>query len=136
MPKVFRLRPKKDDGKFFKPPSRIKKEKERESRWSNEYREARNIRSSGRWKKLRDQMVRQNPVCEDCCQAPSFSVHHIEPLTEKPDRGFDKRNLICLCPNCHDTAHHRDWLNDPMRVRLLELAGAREDRMENNHGCI
>ena len=130
MPKTFRLRPKTDQEKFFRPPSRIQREEKRVSRWSEEYKEARGVRNSGRWKKLRDRMVRQNPVCERCSVAPSADVHHIQPLVEGLDGAYSRRNLICLCRNCHDIAHNRDRMNDPIREELEQITNKREDQME------
>jgi len=130
MPKSFRLRPKRGTEKFFRPPSRIRKDEKRQERWSDEYREARGIRDSGRWKKLRDKIVRQNPVCEHCNTSATSDVHHIEPLVERIDRAYDRRNLIALCKHCHDVAHQRDKMGDPIRAELEQIANDREDKYE------
>ena len=131
MPKTFRMRPRTDDkSKFFRPPSRIERDKKREERWSDEYKEANRIRSSGRWKRLRDSIIKCGLVCEFCSQIKSEQVHHIVPLVEDPSLAFDRRNLSCLCEKCHEIAHQRDKMKDPIRYKLQSKANEREDRYE------
>ncbi len=53
----------------------------------------------------------------------SLEVHHIDKLSDKPERLLDNYNLICLC-----TEHHKEVEdNDSIKDRLFELARKRED---------
>ena len=117
MPGKFRMRPKKDGANFFRPPSSLKKQAAREAKWSPEYREARRIRDSSRWKDLRDMCVRADPMCEMCGVSPTEDVHHIEPLVEFPGKAYDRSNLMAMCKRCHETVHVREKLEGAEKVR-------------------
>jgi len=76
-----------------------------------EYRggEERRLRSSWAWnKKSIEIRERANHLCEVCKDKGLYTyegleVHHIEKVTENPDRLLDDTNLICLCRE-----HHRE----------------------------
>ena len=66
---------------------------------------------SARWRRLRDRVIREHPVCADCGRLAQ-EVHHIIP----PDRYrddpaelerlmFDPANLVPLCRRCHADRH-------------------------------
>ena len=69
---------------------------------------ARRIRDSAAWKKARAWFTAQNPLCCDPWQvhgetspALTTQVHHVEPLSARPDLAFDADNLRPLCDYCH-----------------------------------
>lgn len=72
--------------------------------------------NSKRWKRMREVMMRDFPVCEMCLQegrtTPSQLVHHKRPWqfgrtdTEQEELMFDYDNLQCLCNECHSKVHH------------------------------
>lgn len=68
---------------------------------SRRYREACDIRSSSRWKKLQRLKIATDPICEDCNQRPATQVHHITPLSENIGLAFDWDNLESVCGRCH-----------------------------------
>lgn len=79
-------------------------------RWSDDTLYKRLIHSN-RWRRLRDRVIRDNPVCADC-GGLAQEVHHIDP----PDRHrddpaelerlmFDPDNLVPLCRRCHTGRH-------------------------------
>ncbi len=115
MPRTFRLRPERARV-TFKPPT--------DADDSPEYKRAVGIRNSARWQSIRAHMRRHNPVCEDCGQRATEEVHHIEPLTECPERGFDKTNLLCVCECCHYGIHRKDTVD--VRARCHNIALTRE----------
>lgn len=89
----------------------------------------RKLRSQYAWtQKSRDIRERANYLCEVCRDQNVYTyenleVHHIEKLSNEPDKLLDDYNLICLC-----TEHHKQA--DAGRidaVYLKKLARARED---------
>lgn len=51
------------------------------------------------WKQLREQVLREEPVCQICRRAPSTLVHHKVPVTLGGTNARD--NLEGLCQDCH-----------------------------------
>lgn len=62
----------------------------------------------------------RNPLCVDCLNpdplaskqafnpqqsrvTPATDVHHIEKLSDAPERKYDEANLMALCGECHDS---------------------------------
>lgn len=100
---------------------------------------AKRIRSSGAWATFRADYRKRHPYCADPTrrhvgqQIPTEDVHHIQPLTERPDLAFTESNVIALCVGCHNEvefAERRGHHN----VRLLfaehvERVKARESRL-------
>ena len=68
-------------------------------------RRAAQIRQGRKWTRFSARLRKDNPLCE----APGHrgpikgvaSVHHFEPLAERPDLAFDESNCWCLCAACH-----------------------------------
>ncbi len=67
--------------------------------------EARRIRSSTRWRKVRALKLARDPLCEDCLEhgvtEVATQVHHVEGLAARPDLAFTSANLRALCTVCH-----------------------------------
>lgn len=72
------------------------------------------VYNTPRWKGLRAEKVRNNPLCEECLRKgivkQTEEVHHIIPididnLDEDLAYGYD--NLISLCIPCHKEAHRK-----------------------------
>jgi 5-methylcytosine-specific restriction protein A len=77
------------------------------------------------WKDLRAMMLREHPLCETClAKSPAeysraVIVHHVNEVRHRPDLaltieyldalGQPKRNLMSLCYDCHELAHHRAY---------------------------
>ena len=49
----------------------------------------------------------QENLCADCgCEIDSTcDVHHIEPVSVRPDLAFEKSNIVALCQRCHTDRH-------------------------------
>lgn len=70
-----------------------------------------------RWRKLRDQKLRDNPICEICEKkrrvVQTEEIHHVKPFEISANRdelerlAFDYDNLISLCIPCHKEEHKR-----------------------------
>ena len=64
------------------------------------------------WKKLRDQHIKDNPLCLYCYQVgvytPATQVDHIERVRNNKDRAFDPNNLQSLCDTCHNGAKQKE----------------------------
>lgn len=62
---------------------------------------------SARWRKLREQKLTADPLCEPCLRAgritPATIVHHKEPLKRGGD-PFEWINLEAICASCHNKA--------------------------------
>lgn len=67
------------------------------------------VRSSGRWKKVRELVLAQSPLCADIWGwhaaagrvEVATQVDHITPLVEAPERAYDLAGLQALCTRCH-----------------------------------
>ena len=73
--------------------------------------DARAIRASARWVKLRRIILANEPLCQhpDCIpRKPAIDVHHIKPLDQYPELAFDMANLATLCRACHVTITHAE----------------------------
>jgi 5-methylcytosine-specific restriction protein A len=66
------------------------------------------------WKKLRDQFLREHPICEcDDCMAsgaivPSEVVDHRKPIAERPDLRLVWSNLRAMSKAHHDSHTARE----------------------------
>lgn len=62
---------------------------------------------SSKWKKIRQEFIKNHPVCAACGSTKDLEVHHIEPVHKNPDRELDPSNLITLCSKyCHLAIGH------------------------------
>lgn len=61
----------------------------------------RDPRSTRRWRRFRDVMIRREPICRQCRQRASTEVHHIEPVVRRPDLALTASNCIPVCERCH-----------------------------------
>lgn len=71
--------------------------------------------NSNRWRKLRAEKLRSNPICEECepkgFSTPATEVHHItevESVSGPKDMErlmFSRLNLQSLCHACHSEIH-------------------------------
>ena len=61
-----------------------------------------------KWKKLRDDYIRHQPLCElrgEGCTTAAQIVHHVIPITVRPDLSLERSNLQSLCRRCHSRIH-------------------------------
>ena len=74
--------------------------------------EARRIRSSTRWRKVRALKLARDPLCEDCLEhgvtEAATQVHHVEGLVKRADLAFVLENLASLCATCHATREAKE----------------------------
>jgi 5-methylcytosine-specific restriction protein A len=61
--------------------------------------------TSTAWRKLRNQYIATQPICEHCKQAGNYKaakvVDHIAPRKQRPELELDWDNLQSLCQRCH-----------------------------------
>lgn len=70
---------------------------------------AKKIRSSSRWRKMRELTLKKNPLCADPFghheydKAPQIAsqVHHVVPLFKSPELAYVASNLAPICTRCH-----------------------------------
>ena len=55
--------------------------------------------SSSRWRKIRQQVIRRDGVCQQCGSDEKLSVDHIVPRTLGGNDSMN--NLQCLCSSCN-----------------------------------
>lgn len=70
---------------------------------------------TGRWLKLRRDILTAHPCCQLCQQRGEITaateVHHVRPVedafsrAERAQRMYDPHNLLALCHNCHVQVH-------------------------------
>ena len=71
--------------------------------------------NSRRWKELRVEMLRREPLCQECKREgyvrAAIDCHHIRPISsamsiqEMERLCFDPNNIQCLCIPCHIKVH-------------------------------
>lgn len=61
----------------------------------------RDPRGSRRWRRLRDVIIRREPICRQCGKQVTTDVHHIEPVVRRPDLALVQSNLLPCCSECH-----------------------------------
>lgn len=103
---------------------------------------------SPRWRTVRDEHLKLNPMCFACGTQKSLQVHHVKPFHLHPELELDPRNLITLCMDtneCHlELGHGDSWkyynqhvVEDSMNYRTssndsrkLILENAKKNRLE------
>ena len=53
-----------------------------------------------KWRKFAKRYRRLNPRCHDCDDLAT-EIHHVEPVSARPDLKFEPSNLLPLCRACH-----------------------------------
>jgi hypothetical protein len=62
---------------------------------------------SPKWKKIREEFLKEHNKCAGCGTTKNLEVHHIEPVHINPDKELDIDNLITLCDKyCHFAIGH------------------------------
>lgn len=66
---------------------------------------------SMRWRRLRNSVISEHPVCQCCGRRASQCVHHIIPIesgvsdADMERLAYDVNNLQALCYDCHKQTH-------------------------------
>jgi hypothetical protein len=56
-------------------------------------------RRSSKWRKIRNQHIKDNPYCAVCGSKKKVEVHHLIPFNYAPDLELDENNRMSLCEN-------------------------------------
>lgn len=78
-----------------------------------------------------------NYTCNVCkgIKGKSFIIHHIEEYSTSQDNSY--RNLIVLCPTCHDLAHKENGLTNRItKEHLYKLKYNWEKEISNSNASI
>ncbi len=60
---------------------------------------------TGRWKRVREQVMRRDDNrCRVCGGTQGLGVHHVIPREEQPELAFAPYNLVTLCRAHHERA--------------------------------
>ncbi len=80
------------------------------------------VYNTNQWRYIRIEKLMNNPLCENCLKNDkielAIEVHHIKPISngknivEKQILGFDYKNLISLCVNCHKDEHKKTYIEN------------------------
>ncbi|MDX8291429.1 HNH endonuclease [Metabacillus indicus] len=86
---------------------------------------------SALWKEKRKKILKRDEfLCQECKKygktTEATTVHHINPLLEKPEFRLTNWNLISFCTHCHDKMHDR------VTDKLTELGEWWRDRALRN----
>lgn len=78
-----------------------------------------NFYKTRQWKRKRESILRRDEyLCQECKRygrkKEATTVHHINPLKDRPDLRLTSWNLLSLCGKCHENMHDRltDELTD------------------------
>ena len=63
---------------------------------------------SPQWPSVRSAHLRMYPRCEACVAGDDLEVHHLDPVSWRPDKELDPENLMTLCRRCHLLIGHLD----------------------------
>lgn len=60
------------------------------------------------WRKLRDEVVAQEPTCRlrfrGICTGTSATAAHIQPVTTHPELALERTNLVGSCTECNEAS--------------------------------
>lgn len=77
-------------------------------------------KGAGRWNRVKDELYRiRGGKCEWCgtlLRREEISVHHIIPVSEKPELRFDTDNLMVMCRKCHSRIHSSVGRGEAARI--------------------
>jgi 5-methylcytosine-specific restriction endonuclease McrA len=76
------------------------------------------------WRRLREQVLAEEPVCRWCRVRPSTVVDHILPRSLYPHLAHERSNLAGSCWPCNGSKHNRlpgQWKPKPARPRSSPL---------------
>lgn len=91
--------------------------------------------NSARWKKLRVQKLKANPVCEECAKRDvstlATEVHHITPVESVAGVAMMERlmfnwmNLQSLCHMCHSEIHKSAFSHSKEAIQANNKRGTK-----------
>lgn len=77
------------------------------------------------WRRLRLlALQRDHYLCQACMRrkkiTPATEVHHIQPITNRPELALCLDNLESLCWDCHEQTKPRGALKMPLGIRIIK----------------
>lgn len=73
------------------------------------------------WRRLREQVLREEPLCRYCTVRPSTCVDHVVPLSLAPHLAHHRNNLAGSCAPCNG----RKWNRLPGRAPTARVTQLR-----------
>lgn len=98
-----------------------------------------------RWSKLRKEILKEHPICEECGEEAANFVHHkipvesVKDLDKMEELCFTRSNLEAVCKKCHENLHIRlhkqlegkarkfNETSEGVNEFLLDFLGIRQD---------
>ena len=80
---------------------------------------AKRFYDSKRWRDLRAQVLREEPLCQLCpgeFRQLATTGHHVEDLIQHPKLGLVRENILAVCSACHSTIHKGSTLPGGLRI--------------------
>lgn len=78
--------------------------------------------STSRWRKLRAQVIREEPLCQlripGVCTQVSTTADHKIPYTLRPDLEYERANLQGACAECNNKKRAKTMDELPMQKAL------------------
>lgn len=74
---------------------------------------------NSRYRKQREIILTENPICVVCNENPSEELDHIIPLDQSGDED-DESNLQAICKDCHEVKTARE---QGFRVVRVDIRG-------------
>lgn len=73
---------------------------------------------SGKWPKVRAEWLAEHDWCIGCGTKDSLEVHHVSPVSIRPELELVQSNLETMCPRCHLLIGHLgSWHSYNVNVR-------------------
>jgi hypothetical protein len=81
------------------------------------------------WRKIRNQFIKLEPICQLCAAHKKLQVHHIFPYHLWENLRYEEQNLITLCVPCHFAfGHFGNWKDsNPDLLELVEHVHTRRE---------
>lgn len=76
-------------------------EQQRRRQYDRDRQEDKAFYTSKRWRRVRLQKLRRNPLCECGCNQLAEEVHHKQDRKDRPDLAYELDNLEALTKACH-----------------------------------
>lgn len=76
---------------------------------------------------------RDENKCQSCGSRANLSVHHIQPISKRPDLKDELSNLIILCKNCHQFLHGIQKRNSKRKKNKYPNGSTLNSKNKANH---
>ena len=72
------------------------------------------------WRKLKANILKNQPYCNNCGATEKLEVHHSIPPKGNPELFYDESNLVPLCQTCHRIASNKE-IRSKVKIWYLNI---------------